>query len=223
MEYIIYLAAGNSKRFGTNKLLYEYNGRRLFEYGLDAIIEACRRTKDIAESGTGDNVCNEPDAGIKSSCEGTAENTEPSVKRTCLVVTQYEDVAEYAWEHGIRAIYSKESADGISFSIKNGLRAVKIEDNDRIMFVVADQPGLTASTIDKMFMASYNPDFETASVCCNGQPGNPTCFLGSLLGELMALEGDEGGRKVIKKHRCIFVEAYESELKDIDVMPEEAD
>lgn len=37
--YIIYLAAGNSRRFGSNKLLYQLNGKELYRYGLDELVK----------------------------------------------------------------------------------------------------------------------------------------------------------------------------------------
>lgn len=37
--YIIYLAAGNSRRFGTNKLFYKINDKELYRYGLDNLIK----------------------------------------------------------------------------------------------------------------------------------------------------------------------------------------
>ena len=37
--HIIYLAAGSSRRFGSNKLLWEYEGRPLYRHGLDRLIE----------------------------------------------------------------------------------------------------------------------------------------------------------------------------------------
>ena len=37
---LIYLAAGNSRRFGENKLLAELDGRPLYRYGLDALKQA---------------------------------------------------------------------------------------------------------------------------------------------------------------------------------------
>lgn len=190
MEYIIYLAAGNSKRFGSNKLLYEYKGRRLFEYGLDAITEAC-------------GISRECPAGMK--------------ERTVLVVTQYQEIEKYAERLGIRTVMSPESRDGMSFTIKKGLEALKISAEDLIMFVVADQPHLTAATINRLFEAAQGAEsFETASAYCSGHPGNPTCFSGRLTGELMALKADEGGRKVIRGHECIFVQVDENELADID-------
>ena len=40
MIHIIYMAAGNSRRFGSNKLLYEWRGKKLYRYMLDALLEA---------------------------------------------------------------------------------------------------------------------------------------------------------------------------------------
>lgn len=37
--YIIYLAAGNSHRFGLNKLLYKVNNKEIYRYGLDSLIK----------------------------------------------------------------------------------------------------------------------------------------------------------------------------------------
>ena len=37
---LILMAAGNSRRFGSNKLLYEWRGKKLYRYMLDALLEA---------------------------------------------------------------------------------------------------------------------------------------------------------------------------------------
>ena len=37
MTHILYLAGGNSRRFGENKLLYPLDGRPLYRHGLDAL------------------------------------------------------------------------------------------------------------------------------------------------------------------------------------------
>ena len=58
---------------------------------------------------------------------------------------------------------------------------------------------------------------EGASLCWGDRPGNPTLFSVKLLPELMALEGDTGGRAVLRRHECVFVQAAsEKELVDID-------
>lgn len=40
---LIYLAAGNSRRFGSNKLLYELDGKPLYRHLLDRLVRLCTR------------------------------------------------------------------------------------------------------------------------------------------------------------------------------------
>ena len=39
MIHIIYMAAGNSRRFGSNKLFYELDGKPMYRHLLDHLIE----------------------------------------------------------------------------------------------------------------------------------------------------------------------------------------
>lgn len=39
MIHIIYMAAGNSRRFGSNKLLYELDGKPMYRHLLERLIE----------------------------------------------------------------------------------------------------------------------------------------------------------------------------------------
>ncbi len=43
---LIYLAAGNSRRFGSNKLLYELDGKSLYRHLLDRLVSLCTRHTD---------------------------------------------------------------------------------------------------------------------------------------------------------------------------------
>lgn len=44
--YIIYLAAGNSRRFNSNKLLYPFHGKVLYRHGLDELIKLTELIND---------------------------------------------------------------------------------------------------------------------------------------------------------------------------------
>ena len=46
MIHILYLAAGQARRFGSNKLLASYEGKPLYRHGFDAIREAIRERED---------------------------------------------------------------------------------------------------------------------------------------------------------------------------------
>jgi molybdenum cofactor cytidylyltransferase len=134
-----------------------------------------------------------------------------------LVVSRYEAIRQEASQRGITAVDSPESESGISFSIRAGLSALKnVEEDDFLLFVVADQPYLTEDSMLRLLDCAKE-DVEGASLCWGNRPGNPTLFAAKLLPELMALEGDTGGRAVLRRHQCIYVQvASERELEDID-------
>lgn len=62
------------------------------------------------------------------------------------------------------------------------------------MFVVADQPGLTADTVKKLINAGCDTG-ECASVKCENRMGNPVMFSATLLPELMELQRRRGRKE----------------------------
>lgn len=182
-KHIIYLAAGNSRRFGSNKLMYIYEGKPLFRHGLDMLTDFCH---------------NRPDCSL-------------------TVVSQYPEILEQAKAGGARTVYSPDSPKGMSYTIKAAIRALpNLREEDFILFVVADQPYLTRHTLEKI-LSYAGPGIQTVSAAYGEIPGNPVLFSAQLVPELMELQGDEGGRKVLRKHECVFVEVEnKSELFDID-------
>ena len=181
--HMIYMAAGNSRRFQGNKLLYTINGKALYRYGLETLIEVQK---------------NYPDT-------------------TLTVVVQEWAIYDSLWKENIHVVYNPDSINGASYTIKAGILALEnVKPEDFVMFVVADQPGLTADTVKKLMNAGCDTG-ECASVKCENRMGNPVMFSAALLPELMELRGDEGGRTVLRRPKCVYVEAgNERELEDID-------
>ncbi len=136
---------------------------------------------------------------------------------TLTVVSCYEEIRQKATSLGIRTVDSPESAKGVSYTIKAGLNALEdISEEDFIVFVVADQPYLSVTSVEKL-LACAKEGTETASLMYGDRPGNPTLFSAKLIPELMALEGDTGGRAVIRRHPCVDIQAdISQELDDID-------
>lgn len=214
------MAAGNSRRFGSNKLLYVYEGKPLYRHGLDFLLEL---------------------------------KQEMGEKLTVTVVTQYpeiladvRDIFEKCGTTGMQAVLCEESRLGASYTIKAGIEAVlsrkpefgltkagqpMTEENDYLMFMVADQPHLTLDSVRKLIQASgswkqavpsgpsaASPP-ETLSLRCGNIPGNPCMFRADLIPELLTLTGDHGGRKVLKQHFCQYVDITDvKELADVDEM-----
>lgn len=200
MIHIIYMAAGNSRRFGSNKLLYELDGKSMYRHLLERLIEIKDRYNKL-------------------------KSDSPVIDIT--VVTRYREILDYCSSiPDCHAVLSPDSEKGISYTIKAGIMAVQEQKKtgmqDYYMFAVADQPYLksqsVAKLIDKVLENKGNIRL-VFSLRCGDAVGNPCVFHSSLISQLLSLEGDKGGRSVAKKYDCVYVDiADELELMDIDTL-----
>lgn len=221
---VIYMAAGNSRRFAMakqkgsgqrneglypgneekNKLLQKLEGKPLYLYGLETLA-ALRERHNEAE---------------------------------IFVITRFQEILESAGERGMKAFLNPESEKGVSHTIRRGIReAQKAGEFDYLLFVAADQPRLSLETLEKFLELGERKTFPVVSAAWrktetaadqDGQNrkreecrlGNPVMFQASLAGELLALSGDEGGRRVWRVHASqsglVFVKE-EGELEDFDL------
>ena len=136
---------------------------------------------------------------------------------TLIVVSRYPEIREYARRQGLIASDCPDSILGVSHTIKAGLGAIpNLQEEDYLLFSVADQPNLRASSVIKLLQKADGRR-ESARLSFAGTPGNPVLFSASLVPELLSLQGDQGGGAVAKKHACILVEASSiQELQDLD-------
>ena len=241
MIHIIYMAAGNSRRFGSNKLFYELNGKPMYRHLLDHLIEIKDRYNKLKNTGTNKPLdSDEMDADtVIDTYIGTdtglskkpgkktknAESNNPVIDIT--VVTRYREILDYcACIPDCHAVLSPDSEKGISYTIKAGIMAVQEQKKtgmqDYYMFAVADQPYLKSQSviklIDKVLENKGNMRL-VFSLRCGDAVGNPCVFHSSLIPQLLSLEGDKGGRSVTKKYDCVYVDiADERELTDIDTL-----
>ena len=221
MIHIIYMAAGNSRRFGSNKLFYELDGKPMYRHLLDRLTEIKNRyNKSKSDSQTID----------------------------ITVVTRYREILDYcACIPDCHAVISPDSEKGISYTIKAGIMAVQeqkklkkssvwqkkpeknsgslhntAETEDYYMFAVADQPYLKSQSVIKLIdkvLKNTEGKRLAFSLRCGDTVGNPCVFHSSLIPQLLSLEGDKGGRSVAKKYDCVYVDiADERELMDIDTL-----
>lgn len=241
MIHIIYMAAGNSRRFGSNKLFYELNGKPMYRHLLDHLIEIKDRYNKLKNTGTNKPLdSDEMDADtVIDTYIGTdtglskkpgkktknAESNNPVIDIT--VVTRYREILDYCSSiHDCHAVLSPDSEKGIAYTIKAGIMAVQEQKKtgmqDYYMFAVADQPYLKSQSviklIDKVLENKGNMRL-VFSLRCGDAVGNPCVFHSSLIPQLLSLEGDKGGRSVAKKYDCVYVDiADERELTDIDTL-----
>ena len=191
------MAAGNSRRFGSNKLLHLWQGKMLYRHTLDML-------SDIVSS--------------------RKINEDIDYDITLTVVTQYDRIiADLDGRKDINTVFCGDSRLGASYTIKAGINSLmgRLKKDDWLLFIVADQPYLSEKTILKFIEAASqdkkSEDYKVFSARYRAKAGNPCMFSCELIPELLELSGDSGGRKVAKRHECFYIDVEDGkELFDID-------
>ena len=186
----IMLAAGNSRRFGANKLLYEIEGSPMYQRTLSCLFKA---QKEVLKK-----------TGIF--CPVT-------------VVTQYKEVGETAEKMGAKVCYNPHPEEGISSSLKIGLKENK--EADACLFTVADQPWLTWESVMGLLEVFWESEKGMACMQNGEKKGNPCIFSRKYYEKLFSLTGDVGGKKILNAHPTdivVYQTKGERELEDIDYM-----
>ena len=204
---MIMLAAGNSRRFGANKLLYEIDGIPMYRHVLEQLDDTKKKIENIYSEYS----------DIVQLNNLYRNNITAKIICNIIVITQYDAIAEAVKTKEIQVLYNPHPEDGISSSVKIGLNASL--DADAVLFTVSDQPWLTSETICELIHVFLNTSKGIACISYQGKMGNPCIFDRKYYNELLSLEGDKGGKKVIMKH-LDDTQVYEieegRELEDID-------
>ena len=136
------------------------------------------------------------------------------------VVSRTPEILAAVRAAGAKAVESPLSEQGLSFTIKAALDALEpLAEGDYLLFAVADQPSLTAASVAAL-LEKATPPTRGATLCFGEKVGSPTLFSASLAKDLRALEGDRGGRSVLRAlgSECLRVQAESArELEDIDL------
>ena len=111
----------------------------------------------------------------------------------------------------VQVVANQEWKSGLSSSVRTGLLAVKPEVS-AALFVLADQPGVTAEVIAKLVERYQETHAPIVVPTHRGRRGNPVLFARSLFAKLMEVKGDQGGRRLIAE--------YGDELEEIEMETE---
>jgi Uncharacterized MobA-related protein len=182
----IILAAGASTRFGRTKQLESWTGP-------DGVGRPLvRHTTEIA--------------------------LQSNLRRIYLVIGHDREkiktaIGQITNDERLRIIDNDNFVDGQSTSVRSGLAALS-PDTDAAMFLLCDQPRITAELINEL-IDLYERD--TPLVCApvaDDRRGNPVIFSRQLFTELNQIKGDTGGRQLINKY---WHQASKLELESADV------
>lgn len=203
--HFIYLAAGYSRRFGANKLLSPYDGIPMYRVLLSRLVN------------------------ILGSDDSVADIT---------VVTQYREIQDGVNSIGrktglpVRCVINPDPSRGISSSIRCAISYL-VEENaeilrcltanescdDALVFFVADTPHLTEESVIGFIHAFAQSGKRLGCIGREGEMGNPGGFGAEFIPDLLQLEGDRGGKRILLAHRdevFIFSDTKPEELEDVD-------
>lgn len=107
------MAAGNSRRFGSNKLLFPWKGKTMYRHGLDLLLELKKEMKE-----------------------------QLSVIVVTQYPEILEEVQKLPEASEVQVVFCKESHMGASYTIKAGIAAMQ-KQATYLLFMVADQPELS--------------------------------------------------------------------------------
>lgn len=134
-----------------------------------------------------------------------------------VVVGRLKPILEFAKRQGFLTVYNNHALMGQSQSIRLGLSAPG-RTYETSVFLTADQPYMSLETLRNYL--EYVQAHMEYFVCVRSRNrwGNPVSFPQRFTEALMALEGDVGGKQIMKAHmeHVLFFEVSSFELKDID-------
>ncbi|MDO4265238.1 MAG: selenium cofactor biosynthesis protein YqeC [Eubacteriales bacterium] len=191
---LVLLASGFGRRFGGNKLLHPFHGRPLYQNAVSRLQDAQKKL------------------------------TDHSIQSELIVCTSYQEIEEQLSGSGMTVVHNKEALEGISASIRLGVRKASELGCTDYAFFAADMPYLPSADIAR-FLLQYLCSEKSCGLMCAGKKlSNPGILSVSHAKELLGLTGESGGMRVIRNYPLdtYFYQIEEEKLKDIDV-PEDID
>lgn len=116
-----------------------------------------------------------------------------------IVVTNDDRIASKASSLGMVPVKNPDAPLGQSTSIRQGILSARM-DTKGYLFVMGDQPYLTEATLESILETFMDHPSSIVVPVYGEEMGSPVLFPSSLKDELLAIEGDTGGRHVLKAH-----------------------
>lgn len=117
-----------------------------------------------------------------------------------VLVTQYDEIIEDTAVLPLWSIKNLNPEAGVSHSIRLGLQWDR--DVDGWVFLTCDQPHIKAETIRNFIEAFEKSGKGIGCIAWDGFYGNPAVFLKSYEAELLSLDGDRGGKRIIEANKA---------------------
>lgn len=97
----------------------------------------------------------------------------------------------------VDVVHNEQFERGQSTSIHRGVERARERDWTAIVFGLGDMPAVDARSVDLLVRSHAAGEGAILAAAADGERGNPTLFDASTYGDLLAVEGDTGGRPVM--------------------------
>jgi molybdenum cofactor cytidylyltransferase len=168
----ILLAAGESKRFGSNnKLLEPIDGKSILHQCVITLLHSNVQRIVVV---TGHNH-----ALIKQSLEAF--------------------YSQNVYSKNLSICFNSRYQHGQSSSIHTGIEHCK--ESSAVLICLADMPHVQTTTINSLLRSAQdNPQSTMVAPQFNNKRGNPVLFKRSVFGDLLSINGDTGAKHYIDQH-----------------------
>lgn len=126
----------------------------------------------------------------------------PDASRVAVTGRDADAVAEALAGQGWRLAHNPRYAEGMGRSLAVGVAALPA-DLDGVVVMLGDQPGLAPDTVRRLcavFAAAPDPTTAIVRPVHHGAEGHPVLWGRAWRPALLGLEGDKGGRDLIRHH-----------------------
>ncbi len=201
---LILMAAGNSERYGANKLLAFIQGKPMYRHIFDHLV----RYQDEHAENCRVTVVSQYDEILEAAVEAGLEAVRNPRPEDGISLT-----IRLGIEAGQKKLHKLTAGDKIP------------DDPDRegAVFFTADQPFIRYETLESYLQSAHRIETGILAAAHDGISGNPVSFDQAYYPELLELSGDVGGKRVMNRHPddVSFFEMEPLELVDIDRPMEE--
>lgn len=123
-----------------------------------------------------------------------------SLSRVVVVLGhQSAAISSLIQERDLTVVFNSDYHEGQSSSVRTGLQAVK-DDVDAVLFLLGDQPLISAETIDLILAAYKSNPSPIVLPLFDGKRGNPVLFDRQTFAQITALAGDTGARVIFPEY-----------------------
>jgi molybdenum cofactor cytidylyltransferase len=103
----------------------------------------------------------------------------------------------------VHLVHNEGYRAGQSTSVRAGVSALSA-DTEAVVMLLVDMPAVDEQVVRALVAAWHTTGAPLVRPTFDGRPGNPVLFAASLFPEMLALEGDEGGRPILQRHaECV--------------------